>query len=580
MSRSRRDMGLLLGLMLISWLVRALALEWASPLRPAFDEKAYFHRAQAVAHLEQATLAGMALDPLDLQRLYSDGTWPPLFPAVIGTVMAALGTGEAVARWAVLWISVLTTPVIFWVTRRLADRRSALAAAAIHAFYPSFVAYAHLLWSETLYILLLFLSIALALATRNASGTRTQILAAIACGATLGLTGLTRAAGLVPLLWVPGWLLMGGATRRWVPAVLALAMAIATLAPWEWVLLRAEGQPIVLSTASGYNLLKLNADFPSKVAVRNAIAQRAQSDGVHPSRAGRDLALEAIAADPARFLQRSWLRARQVWAPDDFLIRHLLHVYYPALSTPAIYAVATALGLGLLGLLTLAALGVTSSVVQRSDQTLLLGLVALSFVGPLVSIGNARMGLPLLALLVPLAGVGAAHLRAPRSLRARFAILAVPVAALLSIVTLPAARAAAGLRSGYVSSHYRELHDPTGWLRAPGSATLDCLKLRREDSRPGQLLELRLPDNGYRFHGDSQPTLQWDTAQDRSRVLDVTSEAPTGPVVLEITSPGPEPQVRLEPIDPGHLRVWRSTGLEGIQVRWCGVRASHQGREF
>ena len=578
----------------LSLAVRAVVFLSISPLRTAFDEKTYFDRAAAVAEILTATTRGKTPPARSVERVYAEGVWPPLFPLVVGAGLFLSTPDTDHARSWVLLLSALTTPVVYFVTLQLVgplQRRAGLAAGTIHALYPSFVAYGHLLWSETLFILLLLLAVLAAFATRDGANLRRAALFSALCGAALGLAALTRTIGLAPLTIVP--LRMAAVLRdrhRFIRPLLTLSVAAIVIAPWQAVLSANEGGFTALSTATGYNLLKLNADFTSKAKLRRTIAEYAEAHDLRESQAGTELALTAIANDVPRFLGRSWLRFRSLGSVDEFLLRHVMQVHYPPLGPVALHAFFWLLVLSFIGFVTLAAAGAYA--ILRGDAgreaatarlPLLLALLVGCGVVPALTIGNSRMGLPLLALLLPLAGFGATRVRvAPRSALVGFAAFA--ALNLLNIASLPAARRAAEQSASYVSSYYREITDPLGHLRTSENATLDCVKLRADPPASDPIVTGRivigLADASYRFHETRERELSWDPAQQSSLVFDVLGEHTAAPLALTLATESSGQTVRLEPIRRENLRVYRPTGIEGIAIRWCGVRSSHQGREF
>ena len=573
----------------LSLVVRAGVFLSVSPLRAVFDEKSYLDRSTAVAEILDATARGEAPPARAFQRVYAEGVWPPLFPLLVGAGLFLSTPDADHARVWVLLLSAATTPVVFFITLQIAGprrRRAGVAGGLIHAFYPSFVAYGHLLWSETLFILLLLLAVLAACKAGRAASVRRAALFSALCGAALGLGVLTRLIGLAPLAVVPLWMAAALRDRRRVIGpLLTLSVAAVVIAPWQAVLYSNEGGMTALSTASGYNLLKLNSDFTSKAKLRATIAAYAAAHDLRENEAGTELAMAAIANDVPRFLARSWLRIRSMGSVDEFLLRHVMQVHYPPLGAAALYAFFFLLLLSFLGLVTLAAAGTYS--IWRGDvgreaaaaqMALLLALWVGCGFAPALTIGNSRMGLPLLALLLPLAGIGATCVRdAPRAAHVGFAVFA--LLNLLNITTLPAARGAAQRSAGYVSSFYLDVRDPFGYLRPAESATLDCIKLRAGEEAPDRIA-IGLDDANYRFLEFREREILWDTSVQRSQVFDVVGEHASAPLELILAPERSGQTVRLEPIRRENLRVYQPTGIEGVAIRWCGVRSSHQGREF
>ncbi|NQZ96449.1 MAG: glycosyltransferase family 39 protein [Myxococcales bacterium] len=565
----------------VSFALRAAVFLAVSPLRPAFDEKVYVQRGEAIAELAQTLAEGERPSPRSLERMYAEGVWPPLYPALVAVGLGH-GSDATGARWIGVLVSSATSVLIFFVTGRIAGRRAAVAAAALHAVHPSFVAYAHLLWSETLFVAVLVCAVLAALATCSARTGARRAGGAVACGVALGLAALTRASGATALIAVPAWLLfaLDRSQRRFAHAALAFVTALVVISPWQVVLYANEGHPVVLSTAAGYNLLKLNSDFTSKAAVRAAIDEYAAEHAVAENRAGTTLALRAIADDLPRFVERCALRFRRVFGMDEFVLRHLVHVIYPPLPGALLFGIFALLAATPLVWTGLTAIGVASGAGSAPGRALLLLLIATGLAAPVIAIGNSRMGLPLIALGIPFAGIGLANLRALERIPVRVAAGTLVLLCLASLATLPADRSASALRAGFVSGWYRELADPTGWLKPPGSATLDCVKLRVNAPVDPDEIEIRSKDVAYTFLETGGTRLVWNTGGERSRIMDVAAQAGAGRLVLELRSRETGASALLHPLEQNLHRTWQPSGLPGIDARWCGVRSSHQGRDF
>lgn len=170
------------------------------------------------------------VDPFQLE-LGNDGPsagHPPLYPLVLSFVSRLGATGTLSHRALGIGLGALTIVLVGLLGRRLWDERLGLAAAAVAAAYPVFVAVDGALMSETLYSPLVagILLCALALLRRPALP-----LAAL-LGVLIGLAALTRSEALlfVPLLALPVAL-----TRQRGRVALAVAATLAcvlTVAPW------------------------------------------------------------------------------------------------------------------------------------------------------------------------------------------------------------------------------------------------------------------------------------------------------------------------------------------------------------
>jgi 4-amino-4-deoxy-L-arabinose transferase-like glycosyltransferase len=276
----------------------------------------------------------------------------------------------------VLW-STLTVLLAFLLARRLYDDRAALATAALVAFYPNLVGYSHLLWTETLYVLLSF-----GWALLLVRGVRSdRWLDLVAAGLLLGYAALVRQTGLVTIGVAVGWLWILGA-RGWRPwlgrALVVAAAAAVVIAPWAVRNGRVHGQVVAVSTTGGLALLY--GASPNILADLKRISNR----GLRPfsfeaDQAARARAREIIRADPGAWVRRILtINLPSLWHPGyEGVISHLVDAQgYPGVSpgmarTGIVLVVASYLVLGLLAVVGLACAP------AREARWLVLGLAVL-----------------------------------------------------------------------------------------------------------------------------------------------------------------------------------------------------------
>lgn len=156
---------------------------------------------------------------------------PPLWPLLLSGASALGATGELAHKLVGSLVGTGTVAVIGLLGRRVADNTVGLTAAAVAAVYPLFIGADGSLMSESLYGLLVALTLLLALRLIDRPG----IAVAAVLGTTIGLAALTRTEGLafLALLVLPAAWLTGGEHRRRVAlAAVALAAALAVIAPW------------------------------------------------------------------------------------------------------------------------------------------------------------------------------------------------------------------------------------------------------------------------------------------------------------------------------------------------------------
>lgn len=163
--------------------------------------------------------------------------WPPLHPFFLslfiepGSAELAPADRRRLLRVQVALGTLLVagTGLLAWA---LFDARTGAAAAGFAALHPTFVAYSHYFWSETLFALLVTLALASAVWARERGG----LARAAATGVLFGLATLTREAGLLLALACAGWRLASAAAgrrrRAAARAALMLLCALASVAPW------------------------------------------------------------------------------------------------------------------------------------------------------------------------------------------------------------------------------------------------------------------------------------------------------------------------------------------------------------
>lgn len=537
--------------------------------RPLYDERGYFEKARGFSEIYRHWSRGEDAPESAYALAYRRGVWPPLHAAVLGFSLWLFGTSLTVARATVAVLSAVTTAVTYGLTRKLIDSRAALGAALLHLVYPSFLAFSHFLWSESTYILVLLLALWSFAATLDATTTRSRLLRAAACGLCLGLATLTRAAGLPYLLAGPivvafAWRRL---PRRWLAVLCFVLAAGAVIAPWERTLVRREGRLLWLSTTSGYNLL-LGTTSEASGVVRQRIREEARRTQTHPDVAARRLARAAIARDPAAFARRTWTKFRLLWRMDDFILRHLLHARYPPVSSAAAWGWILVLATAYLGLVGLVLWGALVPDRPRAVIWLVVA-AAIGTASPVLSVSNTRMALPILALLLPLAGRGLVHLRRVRRWPRWAAVVAAVVAVNLWSLCMPRPE---WLGAWAPSSHYGTLVARLNALLGGRTLVSDCLDLRRDASIPPDLTLRLVLRGGYRFHASGAPEFAWSPRPGRRRlVLSAYAPASAEPLQLELHSAnGASYAVLVRPVNRETWYRPRQSGIPGISVSWCG----------
>lgn len=303
---------------LVGILVRVASLLPLDPLCQR-DECQYLDLAKQVAAGEMLGMAGEASGRFWL--------WAPGYPYLLGATEWLTGDAE----WFKL-VQVLSFPVLAWLGWLVAGKGSAGRMTAwLLALHPTLAYFAGHIWSETVYITLLFALLA-ALGWSRKGGAARGLLP----GFFVGLSVLMRGAAtyMLPVL------LLGRLWGRWRSpsawgscGVLVLGAAL-TVAPWS-MKASAHYDGFVLSDASLGQMMWLgNNDFDPVSFDLNLVDARERFEDGRPHCPADEglLAWDAceveagkqwIREHPEEFVRRVPLRISQLFNPNSFLTRAL-----------------------------------------------------------------------------------------------------------------------------------------------------------------------------------------------------------------------------------------------------------------
>lgn len=400
----------------------------------------------------------------------------PGYQSFVAGGLALAGGHVLGVRLLQVLLSVATTFVLYRVARRIASERVAFAAATFVAFYPSLVAFSHLLWAETLFTFLAILAFDRLLRAAEEGAGRGD---AIAAGVLLGGAALVRSAGVALLLASVVWaLFLSGRRLRTAAMVVAAAIVIA---PWSIHASLRAGRFVLIDTNPGWNLWSGNNEYvapdlqgiwgtglrldngleeawgarlaanglPAALAGarlegewRGVVAARLAADGITDRSSPeadawyRAEGLAEMRRDPLGVLRRAPLKLAALWSPDFFLPRHVLRDWYGA--APGAVAAGLLLLTWLASLVPLVAGPFALAAARRSAW----GTLTLSWLAVLLPVhallfGVSRMHQPLVPLLVLAAAAWFLGERVDAAgWRRGFAVAAAAV--LLMVLSLPA----------------------------------------------------------------------------------------------------------------------------------------------
>lgn len=328
--------------LLLSALLKLVFAVLFADLEPRYDEAEYLNYAKAIHDRGE---------PPHLWRA-------PGYQVFLAAGLALAGGKTVGVRLLQVVLSVATSWMVYRMGRRRWGERAGFWAGAFLAFYPSHVAFSHLLWSETLYT---FLVVAAADRLLAADRTTGRVRDALLAGVFLGFATLTRSLGIPLLAASLAWLLWG----RWSPRSIARAGALLVAAavvilPWTIYASRRAGQLVPTDLNGGFNFWLghdeyIPADLPSnwivgidydtdmgsrfhdflpdsgwRTEIFYRLAQRGIEEPFGPEGVTwfRADAERLIAEDPGGALRRGPLKMAALWAPDFFLPRHLVRDWY------------------------------------------------------------------------------------------------------------------------------------------------------------------------------------------------------------------------------------------------------------
>ena len=379
---------------------------------------------------------------------------PPLYVVALAGVMSVAGDGYVPTLVFQSLLSALTLLPLGWLARRAGNQRAARITVALGLLYLPLTLFAGLLLSETLFVFLFAWAVAALIRVREelALGlTRRAWLWLLVSGVLLGLGVLTRSTALAFVPLVAVWLCLGykepdvGARRvvplrqRLVGAAAVVVVCLLCLLPWIARNYVAYKRFVLVDTTSGYNL------WLGSVGVRDE--PRLQADLLAiPNPADRQSfaysqAFKNIAADPLGFLGKGIKESLDLWRPL-FSAEERQIGGYTLGRIPSWHLAALLLFDDLLyAAILVAAVAGLAFTPPHPLKSLVLLWAALWVLMSFVFFAVTRFRLPVIAMLLPLAGMGLDALLSRQRIneQARKANLATRVAvaaALVGIVVL------------------------------------------------------------------------------------------------------------------------------------------------
>jgi len=327
---------------------------------------------------------------------------------------------------------VLATALLGWA---LFDARTGLAAGCIAAVYPTFVAYSHFLWSETLFALLV--TAALAALVFAERGRRAGL--ALLAGVLFGAAALTREIALpvaaAGVLWAIVRAQPGGRRAAAVRGAVVLGCASLVVLPWALRNYREVGRFLPISSVGWIAIGEGNAlagaewlrpAAPGRREFRREVLAIPDEPGRVDYARRRTIAMIAE-EQPLWLFEKLAHNVPLMLSPDAFQLYKLRNGSYGDVSPAVVRVVTGATVLAYVFVTCLAALGVAAA--RRDRRRLLACLVLGAVVGlHVLANANSRFRMPWMPLLMAYAAhalIGGRTLLMELRRRERLAVFAV-----------------------------------------------------------------------------------------------------------------------------------------------------------
>lgn len=340
--------------------------------------------------------------------------WPPGYPLVLSAIFAAVGPSLLAAQVLNVVLGAASVGLLYFLGARLFDRRVALIAAALLAFFPAQVYFSSLLMTEVLVtagLLALVWFLVVHLGRGHALTWRRLLIAGLAIGALALVRGeVLLLAPMLGLYW-----LVGHASWREAAARTGLLLCGAALLFIPWTVRNAVQLEavVVATTGTGGALIQghaedaggeLNQKIYNELSVRYVDRPEPERQ-VAENATGIREALQFIITHPLDELRlipakvyflfrddpggRTWAQLRRLGVDHEDVFRKLGDSYYFVVLLLAVVGVA-----------------VSARELQRGERPLLLLVVGLwLFVYGFVYVGDGRYHFPLVPILCLFAGL-------------------------------------------------------------------------------------------------------------------------------------------------------------------------------
>lgn len=427
-------------LVLASLGVRAGALWLGRDAQPWNDQVTYVQRAEDLLDGKgytgsyQSWVKHKGERQLATLPRYAGAYQAPGFPAFIAIVMKICGRDDLWVKLAQVLLGAATSWFVYALGRDAFSHRAGLIAGWFYALDPTFVAFTHFLFTETLFVFLFTAAMWLWMRRSEFVWTR-----ALACGVLFAGAAYVKSSVVFLLPCVAVWLLWRErsnlrAALRFV--AIGAATWIVCVAPWTIRNTRLHDSFVLIDSSGPYNLWRGNQpnayqrrksgadwnvrfDEPFEVYSIAPVSEVGGRTLVDTARemfeveeptdsqvmaAAQASAVEYAFSDLPWTLQRAWYKVVDLWNPTSFVMRHLSKKGYGEVSPFVVSTLSWACVLSYLLTWCLAVPALWKHC-RTAFGALVLLLVYYYTAIHAVSFGLTRFRLPVMPFVMVLAGV-------------------------------------------------------------------------------------------------------------------------------------------------------------------------------
>ena len=269
---------------------------------------------------------------------------PPLYPSLIASIWWLVGSESLQAvRLFQIVLSLVNVVLIYSLGRMAFSGRAGLLAAALFCFYPSYVGFASLLYSEVVFLFL----ISLAALTYLLMIRKVSVLFAMLTGVILGAAALTRSVAwpfLLVLMPVLFFSIRVGIPRRLMFVFVVFLGFALVVGPWSYRNTKLQGTFALVDTMGGFNLMMGNYEHTPRNRAWDAVALRGELSWAHRLRQtepdvrswtdgqkeqwAREQAKEFMLANPGLTIERFLIKFANFWGMERTIIAGWQRGYY------------------------------------------------------------------------------------------------------------------------------------------------------------------------------------------------------------------------------------------------------------